>query len=154
MTFAPHTRRIYVRSVRSVFGLRIFVPPHPPGLLAYTVAVQLGVPGTQGLQGTHTPKSLPDRLSPHGYQRQSRRCAPCLAHTRKRRPSVEGRPSQALPHLTALAHQKARHAGPALLAFCWPLWTYRRDGEPWLSLWTVVAARRKSQSRTGTVDVK
>ncbi len=34
----------------------------------------------QGLQGTFTLTSLPGRLSPSGCQRQSRRCAPCLAH--------------------------------------------------------------------------
>ena len=62
-------------------------------LQACTVAVQLGVPGTQGLQGTHTPKSLPDRLSPHGYQRQSRRCAPCLAHPQRKK-GPRGAPSQ------------------------------------------------------------
>ena len=106
VTFAPSTRRIYVRPVQSALGLRESMPPHPPhGRLVCgscssgqsfafsflpaspheaTVAVQLGVPGTQGPQGTLTPKSLPVRLSPHGCQRQSRRFAPCLAHIRKR----------------------------------------------------------------------
>jgi hypothetical protein len=110
VTFAPSTRRIYVRSVRSAFGLQVFVPPHPPpGRLLCgscssgqsfafrflpassheaTVAVRLGVPGTQGPQGTSTPKSLPARLSPHSYQRQSRRCAPRLAHTNERGPPL------------------------------------------------------------------
>lgn len=67
---------------------------------------------------------------------------------------MEGRLSQALLCLTALARQKAKRAGPALGAFCWPLWTYRRDGEPWLSFSTVVTARRTSQSRMGMEDVK
>ncbi len=88
MTFAPSTRRIYVRSVRMAIGLQVIVPPHPPRsrLLCgscssgqsfafsflpaapreTTLAVQLGVPSHQGPQGTLTPKSLPDRLSPHG----------------------------------------------------------------------------------------
>ena len=91
-----------VRSVRSAFLLQVSLPPRPPpGCLLCgscssgqsfafsflpaspqksTVAVQLGGPGTQGPQGPLTPKSLPVRLSPHGYQRQSRRFAPCLAH--------------------------------------------------------------------------
>lgn len=30
VTFAPFARRIYVRSVRSAFGLQVIVPPHPP----------------------------------------------------------------------------------------------------------------------------
>jgi len=85
VTFAPSTRRIYVRSVRSAFGLQVFRPPRPPPrrLLCgscssgqsfafsflpaspheATVAVLLGVPGTQGPQGTPTPKSLPGSLS-------------------------------------------------------------------------------------------
>ncbi len=89
MTFAPSTRRIYVRSVRMAIGLQVIVPPRPPrGRLlcdscssgqsfAYgflpaspreaTVAVQLGVPSHRGPQGTLTPKSLPAWLSPHGY---------------------------------------------------------------------------------------
>ena len=89
VTFAPSTRRIYVRSVRVAFGLQVFMPPRPPrGRLlcgscssgqsfAYgflpaspreaTVAVQLGVPSHRGPQGTLTPKSLPAWLSPHGY---------------------------------------------------------------------------------------
>ncbi len=107
MTFAPYTRRIYARPVRSAFGLWVLLPPRPPRRrlicgscssgqsFAYsflptaprgaTVAVQLEVPGTQGPQGTHTPKSLPARLSPHGYQRQTWRCAPCLAHKKTER---------------------------------------------------------------------
>jgi hypothetical protein len=102
VTFAPHTRRIYVRSVRSAFGLQVFSPPRPPRVRLLcgscssgrslaptflpasprgaTVAVQLGVPGTRGPQGTCTPKSLPGSLPLTGCQRQSRRCAPCLAH--------------------------------------------------------------------------
>jgi hypothetical protein len=105
VTFAPSTRRIYARSIRSAFGLQVCWPPRPPrGRLVCgscssgrsfacsflpaspheaTVAVQLGVPGTQGPQGTLTPKSLPAQLSPCGCQRQSRRCAPCLAHQQK-----------------------------------------------------------------------
>jgi hypothetical protein len=77
VTFAPSTRRIYVRSVRSAFGLQVFGPPRPPHrrLLCgscssgqsfafsflsaspceVAVAVQLGVLGTQGPQGTLTP---------------------------------------------------------------------------------------------------
>ena len=89
MTFAPSTRRIYVRSVRVAFGLQVLWPPRPPrgcllcgscssgqsfvfGFLPAspreaTVTVQLGVPSHRGPQGTLTPKSLPARLSPHGY---------------------------------------------------------------------------------------
>jgi hypothetical protein len=88
VTFAPFARRIYVRPVRSAFGLQVLLPPHPPrGRLLCgscssgqsfafsflpaspreaTVAVRLGVPGTQGPQRTPTSKSLPARLSPHG----------------------------------------------------------------------------------------
>jgi hypothetical protein len=36
-----------------------------------------------GPQETSTPKSLPARRSPHRNQRQSRRCAPCLAQLRE-----------------------------------------------------------------------
>jgi hypothetical protein len=112
VTFTPSTRRIYDRPVRSAFGLQVSQPPRPPrGRLvcgscssgrsfAYsflpaspheaTVAVQLGVPGTQGPQGTLTPKSLPAQLSPCGCQRQSRRCAPCLAHCESPRPGGRG----------------------------------------------------------------
>jgi len=85
VTFAPFARRIYDRPVRSAFGLRVAWPPHPPrGRLVCgscssgqsfafsflpaspreaTVAVQLGVPGTQGPQRTSTSKSLPGSLS-------------------------------------------------------------------------------------------
>ena len=102
VTFAPSTRHIYARPVRSAFGLQVSTPPRPPrGRLLCgscssgqsfacsflpaspreaTVAVQLGVPGTQGPQGTLTPKSLPGSLSLPGCQRQFRRCTPCLAH--------------------------------------------------------------------------
>ncbi len=89
MTFTPSTRRIYDRSVRVAIGLRVPTPPRPPSdrLLCdscssgqsfafsflpaaphrTTLAVQLGVPSHRGPQGTFTPKSLPEWLSPHGY---------------------------------------------------------------------------------------
>lgn len=105
VTFAPSTRRIYVHSVRVAIGLQVALPPRPPGgrLLCgscssgqsfafsflpaapheTTLAVRLGVPSHLGPQGTPTPKSLPVRLSPHGYIPRLRGNAPCLAHQAK-----------------------------------------------------------------------
>ena len=134
VTFAPCSRRIYVRPVRSAFGLQVSPLPRPPrGRLLCgscssgqsfafsflsaspheaTVAVQLGVPGTQGPQGILTPKSLPGSLSLTGCQRQFRRCRPCLAHSGKgRHPMGDGPPRHHMAAGHGLLPALAREVG-------------------------------------------
>ena len=105
MTFAPSTRRIYVRSVRVTIGLGAAGLPRPRTAASYAVrvpragalppasfpphlaAVQLlSARGSrhQGPQRTSTSQSLPGRLSPPG----------CSCRTRARR-AMPGAPGKA-----------------------------------------------------------
>ena len=104
VTFTPFACRIYARRIRVTSGFGYFgplalqrpprmrfvflrpelclqLPPHPPSRRRGCCSARGSC--YQGPQRTCTSSSSTGRLSPPGYQRPSRRCAPCLAHQRK-----------------------------------------------------------------------